>query len=94
MQFPAFRFLRATGSSAGQPQGRVLGRSGPSCTRGRRSWAGPSGLVALSSGRASMHAGARARESGSTIAHLFLMGRNQAMRVYAHIIRNKRIEIS
>ncbi len=71
-------------------------RSAPLVSRlplvARRPWARPGrrccqgGLDCLT--------GARARKSGSTIAHLFLMGRDQAMRVYAHIIRNKRIEIS
>ncbi len=44
----SFRSLRATGSSAGQPQGRGLRRSCPGCARG----AGQSGLEAMSSGRA------------------------------------------
>jgi hypothetical protein len=34
MQSPTWRSLRATGSSAGQPQGRALRRSGSGCARG------------------------------------------------------------
>ncbi|MDD4163450.1 MAG: hypothetical protein PHW87_13325 [Methanothrix sp.] len=69
---PALRFLRATASSAGQPQGRAFapfvsrllivaaasdpGRQGSCCPLS--DWP------------------ACARESGRTIAHIFLMGRN------------------
>jgi hypothetical protein len=51
MRSPSLRFLRAIGGSAGQPQGRVLRRSVPGCTRGCHLWAGPSGLAAMSPGR-------------------------------------------
>ncbi|MCX6679776.1 MAG: hypothetical protein NTX42_05370 [Methanothrix sp.] len=67
MRSTALQFLRATGSSAGQLQGRVLGRSGPGCTRGSP-LVGPA-RAAWSSGRAGLPGKRSCPVAGGPVGH-------------------------